>query len=129
MPKDPRILFGKRLAVLRKERGWSQEQLALESGLARSYLGGIERGQRNIALLNIVRLADTLGRKPAVSSGELLKQQFGPCLKWVAQQCSRSKNFWRDHSAPVAFRFARFLPGSFGYAELSPIYVPGPRDG
>ena len=65
MPKDPRILFGKRLAVLRKERGWSQEQLALESGLARSYLGGIERGQRNIALLNIVRLADTLGRKPA----------------------------------------------------------------
>lgn len=65
MPKDPRILFGKRLAVLRKERGWSQEQLALESGLARSYLGGVERGQRNIALLNIVRLADTLGRKPA----------------------------------------------------------------
>jgi transcriptional regulator with XRE-family HTH domain len=46
---------------LRKERGWSQEQLALESGLARSYLGGIERGQRNIALLNICRLAETLG--------------------------------------------------------------------
>lgn len=57
---DPRILFGKRLARLRKERGWSQEQLALESGLARSYLGGIERGQRNIALLNICRLAETL---------------------------------------------------------------------
>ncbi|WP_256324052.1 MULTISPECIES: helix-turn-helix domain-containing protein [Nitrosospira] len=44
----------------RKKRGWSQEQLALESGLARSYLGGIERGQRNIALLNICRLAETL---------------------------------------------------------------------
>jgi transcriptional regulator with XRE-family HTH domain len=58
---DPRLLFGKRLAQLRKERGWSQEQLALESGLARSYLGGIERGQRNIALLNICRLAGTLG--------------------------------------------------------------------
>jgi transcriptional regulator with XRE-family HTH domain len=54
-------LFGKRLVQLRKERGWSQEQLALESGLARSYLGGIERGQRNIALLNICRLAETLG--------------------------------------------------------------------
>lgn len=57
---DPRVLFGKKLAELRKERGWSQEQLALESGLARSYVGGVERGQRNIALLNICRLADTL---------------------------------------------------------------------
>lgn len=66
---DPRILFGARLAKLRKERGWSQEQLALESGIARSYLGGIERGQRNVALLNICRLADTLGIEPS----ELMK--------------------------------------------------------
>ncbi|MDR3575394.1 MAG: helix-turn-helix transcriptional regulator [Anaerolineaceae bacterium] len=58
---DPKELFGRRLTRLRKERGWSQEHLALESGLARSYLGGVERGQRNIALLNICRLADTLG--------------------------------------------------------------------
>lgn len=50
---------------LRKARGWSQEQLALESGLARSYLGGVERGQRNIALLNIVRLAEALACSPA----------------------------------------------------------------
>lgn len=62
---DPRVLFGKKLAQLRKERGWSQEQLALESGLARSYLGGIERGQRNIALLNICRLAETLNVAPS----------------------------------------------------------------
>lgn len=52
--------FGKRLAEIRKARGWSQERLALESGLARSYLGGVERGQRNIALLNILKLARTL---------------------------------------------------------------------
>ncbi|GMV29548.1 MAG: hypothetical protein AMXMBFR59_16730 [Rhodanobacteraceae bacterium] len=52
-------------ASLRKERGWSQERLALESGIARSYLGGVERGQRNIALLNICRLAASLGRSPA----------------------------------------------------------------
>lgn len=57
---DPRILFGKHLAVLRKQRDWSQEQLALESGLARSYVGGVERGQRNISLVNICRLADSL---------------------------------------------------------------------
>ena len=67
--KDPRRLFGERLAALRKEKGYSQEALALESGLARSYLGGVERGQRNIALLNICRLAETLGIPPAELMG------------------------------------------------------------
>lgn len=62
--QDPRALFGSRLVVLRKERGWSQEQLALESGVARSYLGGVERGQRNIAIVNICRLANALGVEP-----------------------------------------------------------------
>ena len=58
-------MFGARLVQLRKEKGWSQEKLSLESGLARSYLGGVERGQRNIALLNICRLAETFGISPA----------------------------------------------------------------
>jgi transcriptional regulator with XRE-family HTH domain len=58
--KDPRVLFGRRLAQVRKQKGWSQEKLALESGIARSYLGGVERGQRNIALINICKLAETL---------------------------------------------------------------------
>jgi transcriptional regulator with XRE-family HTH domain len=62
---DPRIDFGKRLVQLRKEKGWSQEQLALESGIARSYLGGVERGQRNIALINICKLAKSLSISPA----------------------------------------------------------------
>lgn len=62
---DPKLLFGKHLALLRKGRGWSQEQLALESGLARSYVGGVERGQRNISLINICRLADTLSLPPS----------------------------------------------------------------
>lgn len=62
---DPRTLFGQRLAHLRKLRGWSQEALALETGMARSYLGGVERGQRNISLLNICRLAQTLDISPA----------------------------------------------------------------
>jgi len=66
---DPRRQFGLQLAKLRKSQGLSQEALALESGLARSYLGGVERGQRNIALLNICRLADALGVLPS----ELLK--------------------------------------------------------
>ena len=65
MQTDPRVLFGQRLAQVRKAKNWSQERLALESGIARSYLGGVERGQRNIALLNICRLADTLGLSAA----------------------------------------------------------------
>jgi len=65
---DPRTVFGLRLIEVRKEKGWSQERLALESGLARSYLGGVERGQRNIALLNIYKLAEAL----AVTPGSLL---------------------------------------------------------
>ncbi len=60
MDYDPLPLFGKRLAELRKEHDWSQERLALESGLARSYLGEVERGKRNIALINICRLAGAL---------------------------------------------------------------------
>jgi transcriptional regulator with XRE-family HTH domain len=65
MRQDPRKAFGKRLAALRKDRAWSQEKLALESGLARSYLGGVERGQRNIALVNICRLAEVLDVAPS----------------------------------------------------------------
>ncbi|MDP3457026.1 helix-turn-helix domain-containing protein [Methyloversatilis sp.] len=67
--KDDLQQFGRRVAELRKERGWSQEKLALESGIARSYLGGVERGQRNIAVLNVLRLARTLGYEP----GEFFK--------------------------------------------------------
>lgn len=64
MQPDPRALFGTKLVALRRAKGWSQEKLALESGLARSYLAGVERGKRNISLLNICVLADTLGVLP-----------------------------------------------------------------
>ncbi|VVD67694.1 helix-turn-helix domain-containing protein [Pandoraea terrigena] len=69
MQSNPLALFGDHLACLRKARGWSQEKLALESGLARSYVSGIERGRRNVALVNICVLADTLG----VPSSEMLR--------------------------------------------------------
>ncbi len=66
MHRDPRIHFGRRLAKVRKEMGISQENLALEAGIARSYLSGVERGLRNIALINICKLAHALKVKPAV---------------------------------------------------------------
>jgi transcriptional regulator with XRE-family HTH domain len=60
-----RRAFGQRLRQLRDERGFSQEGLALESGIARSYLGGIERGEKNPALDHIVRLSTTLDVQPS----------------------------------------------------------------
>jgi transcriptional regulator with XRE-family HTH domain len=63
--EDAKKQFGLRLTALRKEKGLSQEALSLQSGIARSYLGGVERGQRNIALMNICVLAQTLGVTPA----------------------------------------------------------------
>ncbi|WP_445172465.1 helix-turn-helix domain-containing protein [Microcoleus sp.] len=62
-------IFGAQVRKLRKARGLSQEELAELAELHRNYIGGIERGERNVALLNIVRLAKALG----VSLSELLE--------------------------------------------------------
>ena len=47
--------FGKNLALLRKRKGWSQEKLALESGIARSYLSGVERGPVSYTHLDVYK--------------------------------------------------------------------------
>jgi transcriptional regulator with XRE-family HTH domain len=52
--------FGSRIRELRLLKGLSQEDLADLAGLHRTYIGGIERGERNVAFLNIVRLAKAL---------------------------------------------------------------------
>lgn len=56
--------FGRNLRRLRKERGHSQEGFALASGVDRSYVGGLERGDRNPALSMIIRLAEALDVPP-----------------------------------------------------------------
>ncbi len=53
--------FGLRVRELRKEQGHSQESFAAACQLDRTYIGGIERGERNVALRNIETIAETLG--------------------------------------------------------------------
>ena len=57
---EPRAAFGKAVRKLRREKGVSQEALADLAGIHRTYIGDVERGVRNLSLLNIVRIANAL---------------------------------------------------------------------
>jgi transcriptional regulator with XRE-family HTH domain len=62
--KNDEILkkFGKRVKALRLQKGvTSQMALANKAGLDRTYVGGLERGERNVALVNISKIAKALG--------------------------------------------------------------------
>jgi transcriptional regulator with XRE-family HTH domain len=59
------VAFGKTVRKLRQVRGLTQEQLADGSSIHRTYIGGIERGERNPTLLMIHRIAGALGVKPS----------------------------------------------------------------
>jgi transcriptional regulator with XRE-family HTH domain len=61
--------FGRRVRAQRLKRGWSQERLAQEVGLHMTYVSSVERGERNVTLLSIVRLAQALG----VNAGLLVR--------------------------------------------------------
>jgi transcriptional regulator with XRE-family HTH domain len=61
--------FGARLREQRQARGWTLEQLAERVELHWTYVGSIERGERNVSLVNIVRLAKAVGVDP----GELVR--------------------------------------------------------
>ena len=58
--------IGQNIRVLRKARGLSQEALAFKAELDRTYIGGVERGERNISALNICRIAEALGVPPSI---------------------------------------------------------------
>lgn len=61
MNPDILEIFGQRVRKLRKKTGLSQEAFAAKCGLDRTYIGGIERGERNVALRNLGVIAKALG--------------------------------------------------------------------
>jgi transcriptional regulator with XRE-family HTH domain len=63
--------FGERVRDTRERQGLTQEQLAGRAGLDRSYVGGVERGEHNISLSNILKIARALG----VSAADLLEEE------------------------------------------------------
>jgi len=70
-PVNKKLLkaFGARIRELRTARGLSQEQLAELTGFHRTYIGMVERGERNLSLSNVGVFADTFG----INASELLK--------------------------------------------------------
>jgi len=62
--------FGETIRETRRQRQLSQEEFAEKCGLHRTYIGGIERGERNVSLLNIIKMAQALD----VSVAELVKE-------------------------------------------------------
>jgi len=65
MKKEKQIEFGRRLRYIRLEKGLTQEKLGLITGLNLNYIGSVERGERNISLVNIWKLAIALEISPS----------------------------------------------------------------
>ena len=61
---NPLRVFGQRVRAERERRKWSQEELARRADLHRTYIGGVERGERNTSLLKILAIARALGVSP-----------------------------------------------------------------
>ena len=62
---DELVRFGEAVRARRKARGYSQEAFGDACGIDRSYLGGIERGEHNLALVNILRIIKALDMQPS----------------------------------------------------------------
>lgn len=73
MPLDIRIRFGRAIRRIREEQGINQEEAAERSGLHRTYYSGVERGVRNLSLVNVEKIAKGLKK----SLPELFREVVG----------------------------------------------------
>jgi transcriptional regulator with XRE-family HTH domain len=75
------VALGQQIRKVRRESGISQEDFAHEAGISRAYYGAVERGERNVAALNLMRIAAALN----IEAGELFPkgEMFGPLLNTV----------------------------------------------
>jgi transcriptional regulator with XRE-family HTH domain len=78
--------LGGRIRALRLESGWSQEQFAEICGLHRTYMGHVERGEKNISLSTMVRISDALN----IPLSELLTEN----------KSMRPRKTWPTHTRP-----------------------------
>jgi transcriptional regulator with XRE-family HTH domain len=65
MAASDKTRFGKKIRELRLAKGWTQEDLAERTGLHSTYVGGVERGRRNLGLDNLLKVARALGEHPS----------------------------------------------------------------
>ncbi|MBD2817714.1 Cfr10I/Bse634I family restriction endonuclease [Streptomyces parvulus] len=125
---DLRSSFGLAVRAVRAELGWSQERLSVESGLDRTYVSGLERGQRNPALQTLVRLADALG----VPLHELVKRAEEGHVPFTFSQVATQALTIEDlcitdlRDAPIRNRSTKFrLAQQNMLAYTFPSFVPG----
>lgn len=100
------VALGARIRTLRMELGWTQEQLAKKAVLHSTYIGGIERGERNLTLVNLSKLAKAfsvplgelfrnLDREPAVEEADEKKSEARmlALLQFSLLACPQCKRF------------------------------------
>lgn len=105
-PEPLRFAFGRRVRELRMQQGLTQQQLGRKAGMHPAYVGGIERGERNITLDGVERLARALGVSPA----ELMAQPRALVAPGLEQQMRELALYARDASdLQLALDVARFV--------------------
>lgn len=90
-PRNPNEILAKNLKRLRAAREWSQEQFGAECNLHRTYVGAIERGERNVTLNTLLDISSALG----VSAAELISESE-PRGKTSARPAAQNKGRYKQ---------------------------------